>query len=77
MMGVFGVLIGDAVVHTYPFVPMIVFSHAKVEHIPSFLYKFSEEPSCALIFGVFVDMTHQQDNLFAHNGTLNGWTAVV
>ena len=77
VVGVFGVLVRDAVVDTYPFVSMIVCSHAIVEHSPSFLDEFGEEAARALVLGILVDVAHQQDDLLAHDRALNGCTAVV
>ena len=74
---VFGVLVGNAVVDTDPFVSEVIGPHAVVEHVPPFLDELGEEAARALVLGVLVDVAHQQDDLLTHDRALNGCTAVV
>ena len=77
VMRVFGVLVGNAVVDTDPFVSVVIGPHAVVEHIPPFLDELGEEAARALVLGVLADVAHQQDDLLAHYGALDGCAAVV
>ena len=70
-------LIGNAVVDAYPLVSVVVGPHAVVEHVPAFLDEFGECTSCLLVFGVFADVVHRQNDLFAHQSALDGSISVI
>ena len=77
VVGVLGVLIGDAIINANPFVAMIVSPHAVVEHIPPLLDKSSQVSSRLLVLGVLTNMAHHQYYMLAHYCALNGCAAVV
>jgi hypothetical protein len=56
---------------------MIILSHAILQHISPLLNEQSEESACTFVLGVLVDVGHQQDYLFAHDGALDCGTAVI
>lgn len=72
-----GVLVGNAVVDADPLVPVVIGPHAVVEHVPPFLDELGEEAAGALVLGVLADVAHEQDDLLAHYGALDGRAAVV
>lgn len=73
----FGMLVRDSIVHTDPLVSMVVRPHAIVQHRPSLLDELRQESARTLVLGVLVDVTHQKDDLLAHDGALDSGTAVV
>lgn len=70
-------LIWDSIIDADPLVAMVVGPHTVIEHIPSFLDKLGQKPAGSLVLGIDAHMTHQQDDLLAHDGALDGRAAVV
>jgi xanthosine utilization system XapX-like protein len=77
VVGVLGMLVRNTVVHADPLVAMKVSSHAVVEHRPSLLDQVGQTAASSGIFRVGLDVTHQQDYLFAHHRALDSRTAHV
>lgn len=70
-------LVRDSIVHTDPFVSMVVSPHTIVQHSPSFLDEFGQESACPLVLGVLVDVAHEKNDIFAHDSALDSCAAVV
>ena len=77
MSGVLGVLVRDAIVDTDPLVPVVVSSHAVVEHGPSLLNQVGKGTTGSFVLGVFLDVIHLQNDPLAHYGAPDGRIATV
>lgn len=52
-------LVGNAIINADPLVPMIVGTHAVVEHVSAFLNELSQEAAGPFVLGVLVNVIHE------------------
>lgn len=77
VVGVLRMCVWDSVVHAHPLVSVVVLPHAVVEHGPAFLYEVGEVACSAVVLVVLGAVVHEEDDLLAEDGALDGGTAVV
>lgn len=58
MVRVLGVLVGNAVVQTDPLVPVVVRSHAVVQHVSPLLYQLRQLPGSPLVLRVLLAVSY-------------------